>query len=288
MASHNKRGLGRGLEALLSEDIAAQDQNRIVQLSIGELASGAHQPRQHMDDDALEALAQSIRKQGILQPLVVRETRDGYEIVAGERRWRAARSAGLTHVPAVVHTLAEETAAAIALIENIQREDLDAMDESAGLARLVNEFGMTHAECAEAVGRSRAAVTNLLRLAELAPEVREKVRDGSLNMGHARALLGLDSAAQPTAARQVIGQRLNVRQTEALVRSWPASGELPAVTDSGDKGATQALAVELSDNLSMPVRVTTRQQGGGRLIIDFADNEQLAALASRLDSSRQT
>lgn len=285
MTSRNKRGLGRGLEALLSEDVAAEDQGRIVQVAIDELASGAHQPRQHMDDDALEALAQSIRVQGIVQPLVVRETRDGYEIVAGERRWRAARAAGLTHVPAVVRALADETAAAVALIENIQREELDPIDESVGLARLVNEFGMTHAECAEAVGRSRAAVSNLLRLAELAPEVREKVRNGWLNMGHARALLGLDAASQPAAAKQVIDQGLNVRQTEALVRSWPA-GQTSTGADAGDNGVSQDLAAELSDTLSMPVRVTTRQRGGGRLTIDFADDDQLTALAARLDPAR--
>lgn len=282
MASRNKRGLGRGLEALLNEDVTAGEQSQIVELPLGDLTSGAHQPRQSMDDDALEALAQSIRSNGIVQPLVVRQSGQAYEIVAGERRWRAAQRADLTHVPAVVRVLAEDTAAAVALIENIQREDLDAIEESDGLARLINEYGMTHAQCAESVGRSRTSVSNLLRLAELASQVRDHLRAGRLNMGHARALLGLDAGEQPVAGAQVVAQGLNVRQTERLVRDWSAEQASATPPTEANKETSRALADQLSHDLSMPVRVTPSNRGGGRMTIQFSDDHQLSALAACL------
>src|SRR5699024_309418 len=187
-----KRGLGRGLESLLSnefDDMQAPEQASLHNMALDELRPGRYQPRRDMDAEALEALAQSIRAQGVVQPLLVRDTGDGYEIVAGERRWRAARLAGLDSVPVVVREVEDATAMAVALIENIQREDLNPLEESAALQRLIDECGMTHAACAEAVGRSRATVSNLLRLAELAPGARDALRGGRLDMGHARALL---------------------------------------------------------------------------------------------------
>ncbi|WP_111747497.1 ParB/RepB/Spo0J family partition protein [Salinisphaera orenii] len=280
MTSRSKRGLGRGLEALLSEEATADEQQRIVELPVEELTSGRHQPRQSMNDEALDALTRSIQAQGIVQPLVVRVAGEGYEIVAGERRWLAAQRANFAYVPALIRAFDDQTASAVALIENIQREELDAVDESVGLARLINEFGLTHAQCAEAVGRSRASVSNLLRLAELASEVREHVRAGRLNMGHARTLLGLDVADQSVAGEHVIAHGLTVRQTERLVRDWPNWGGADATRDEGDEA--RAMARSLTDNLAMPVRVTTRARGGGRVTIDFSNREELDALAGRL------
>ncbi len=289
MSTRTKRGLGRGLEALLSEDVSAGAHDQIFDLPIDELKSGAHQPRRSIDEDALESLTQSIKSQGIVQPLVVRAADDGYEIVAGERRWRAARRAGLAQVPAVVRTIDDETAAAVALIENIQRENLDAVEESDGLARLINEFGMTHAQCAQSVGRSRASVSNLLRLADLAEPVRDHLRAGHMNMGHARALLGLGVEDQTEAASEVVARGLTVRQTEALVRDWPVSGqssqsgqasELHGLEDATSE--EQTLAAELAESLAMPVRLKANRRGGGHLTIRFADRDQLSALAARL------
>src|SRR5690625_4953777 len=187
-----KRGLGRGLESLLSnefDDMQQAEQASLREMALDDLKPGRYQPRRDMDEDALESLAQSIRSQGVVQPLVVRDMGDGYEIVAGERRWRAARLAGLDTVPVVLRDVEDATAMAVALIENIQREDLNPLEESTALQRLIDECGMTHAACAEAVGRSRAMVSNLLRLMELAPEVQALLRSGAIDMGHARALL---------------------------------------------------------------------------------------------------
>ena len=221
--AQKKRGLGRGLESLLSKDFDDTPAvAELVELGLDDLAPGRYQPRRDIDPDALEALAQSIRVQGVVQPLVVRrvtDTEHDYEIIAGERRWRAARVAGLATVPAVVREFAEEAAMAVALIENIQREDLNPLEVSGALRRLIDECGFTHAQCAAAVGRSRASVSNLLRLSDLVPDVAERLRAGELEMGHARALLGLDAAAQRKIAARVVERGLTVRQTEALVRS---------------------------------------------------------------------
>jgi ParB family chromosome partitioning protein len=196
--TQKKRGLGRGLESLLSPnfDTAAAPASELIELAIDTLRPGRYQPRRDIDTEALEALAQSIRAQGIVQPLVVRAAGEAYEIIAGERRWRAARLAALTTVPAVIRELTDETAMAVTLIENIQREDLNPLEESVALRRLIDECGLTHAACAEAIGRSRAAVSNLLRLADLNADVRDHLWEGALEMGHARALLALTGEAQ--------------------------------------------------------------------------------------------
>lgn len=284
--AQKKRGLGRGLESLLSKDFDATTPAaaELVELDLDALRPGRYQPRRDMDPDALDALAQSIRSQGIVQPLVVRETGDGYEIVAGERRWRAARLANLSTVPVVIRELADETAMAVALIENIQREDLNPLEESAALRRLIDECGLTHAACAQAVGRSRAAVSNLLRLADLNPDVRDYLRDGALEMGHARALLALTGPAQSEVAQQVVARRLTVRRTEALVRSTLAGETGASREEAAPDAGLQRLETSLARRLEAGVRIEAdRRGGGGRVIIRFRNSEELDALVGRLD-----
>ncbi|HET6782286.1 MAG TPA: ParB/RepB/Spo0J family partition protein, partial [Pseudoxanthomonas sp.] len=230
MSAPKKRGLGRGLEALLGPKAAAtappeaQPGEHLRQIPVKQLQPGKYQPRMAMDPAKLSELAESIKAQGVIQPIVVRELSSGpagkvmYEIVAGERRWRASQEAGLAAVPVVVRDLDDRTVIAMALIENIQREDLNPLEEAQSLQRLIGEFSLTHAEAAEAVGRSRAAVSNLLRLLELPAEIRVLVETKALEMGHARALLGLPAEQQTEGARHVVARGLTVRQTEALVR----------------------------------------------------------------------
>ncbi|ROO32973.1 ParB/RepB/Spo0J family partition protein [Salinisphaera orenii] len=283
--AQKKRGLGRGLESLLSKDLEEAAEAgvaaELTEVGLDALRPGRYQPRRDMDAEALESLAQSIRSQGVVQPLVVRDTGDGYEIVAGERRWRAARLAGLETVPAVVRALPDETAMAVALIENIQREDLNPLEEAEALRRLIEECGLTHAACAEAVGRSRAAVSNLLRLAELVPEAQALLRSGDIQMGHARALLGAPAALQADLAARVAARQLTVRQTEALVASAMAEA------DDGETAPRQSNRLvrferELGDTLG--ARVTVRSQRGGRarVVIDYASAGELEALLERL------
>ena len=253
--AQKKRGLGRGLESLLSNDFdeAPETGSELVELDLDALRPGRYQPRRDMDAEALEALAQSIRTQGIVQPLVVRETDGGYEIVAGERRWRAARLAGLDKVPAVVRAMADEAAMAVALIENIQREDLNPLEEAAALRRLIEECGMTHAACAQAVGRSRASVSNLLRLSELVSEAQALLRAGDIQMGHARALLGAPAALQADLAARVAARQLTVRQTEALVAS--AMAENDSEPASRQSNRLVRFERELGDTLGAKVRI---------------------------------
>ena len=283
--AQKKRGLGRGLESLLSKDLEEAAEAgvaaELTEVGLDALRPGRYQPRRDMDAEALESLAQSIRSQGVVQPLVVRDTGDGYEIVAGERRWRAARLAGLETVPVVVRALPDETAMAVALIENIQREDLNPLEEAEALRRLIEECGLTHAACAEAVGRSRAAVSNLLRLAELVPEAQALLRSGDIQMGHARALLGAPAALQADLAARVAARQLTVRQTEALVASAMAEA------DDGETAPRQSNRLvrferELGDTLG--ARVTVRSQRGGRarVVIDYASAGELEALLERL------
>ncbi len=284
--AQKKRGLGRGLESLLSKDFddeapAASD---LVELELDALRPGRYQPRRDMDADALESLAQSIRTQGIIQPLVVRQIADasgsGYEIVAGERRWRAARLAGLASVPAVVRELPDETAMAVALIENIQREDLNPLEESAALRRLIEECGLTHAACAEAVGRSRASVSNLLRLSELVSEVQALLRVGDIQMGHARALLGAPAALQADLAARVAARQLTVRQTEALVAA--AMSERDEEPESRQSNRLVRFERELGDTLGAKVTVRSQRGGRARVVIDYANAGELDALLERL------
>ena len=211
------KGLGRGLDALLGGDEPTRD--ALVTLPVGQIRPGRYQPRTKMDQQALAELAASIRAQGLMQPVLVRPVeRERYELIAGERRWRAAQMAGLAEVPALVREVPDESALALSLIENIQREDLNPLEEAAGLQRLIDEFKMTHEQAADAVGRSRSATTNLLRLLKLARPVQELVMEGALEMGHARALIALEAARQIEVARRVAAKGLSVRETEALVQ----------------------------------------------------------------------
>jgi len=249
--SKKPRGLGRGLDALLPKTAASP-----TRLPLALIRPNPDQPRRRFDEAALAELAASIKKQGLLQPLLVRPRGEGYELVAGERRYRAAQMAGLAEVPAVVREVDDATAAALALIENIQRRDLNPIEEARGLARLIDEHGLTHQEAAEAVGRSRAAVTNLLRLLELEPEVRAMVERGELEMGHARALLALPPARQREAAARVVARGLSVRETERLVRHQrEGPGRAAAARRDPD---VARLEQALSEHLGAPVRLDHR------------------------------
>ena len=228
------KGLGRGLDALLAnhEDVSA-DKDTLKMLSVTQLQPGKYQPRTHMDQDSLQQLAESIKAQGIMQPILVRRLEDGrHEIIAGERRWRAARLAGLSEVQVLVREVADEAALAMALIENIQRENLNPLEEATGILRLINEFNMTHQVAAEAVGRSRSAVTNLLRLLNLAKPVQELLMQNKIDMGHARALIGLSEGKQAEIAHEVAQKSLSVRETERLVQKLQESvTKIPATPD---------------------------------------------------------
>lgn len=283
--AQKKRGLGRGLESLLAKDYEqAAASGALTDIALDDLSPGRYQPRRDMDADALEALAQSIKVQGIVQPLVVRQTDDAsrYEIIAGERRWRAARIAGLTSVPAVVRELADDAAMAIALIENIQREDLNPLEISAALKRLIDEYGMTHAACATAVGRSRASVSNLLRLADLNADVADRLRAGEIEMGHARALLALNGDEQSQIATKVVAQHLTVRQTESLVRTTLA-GEAGGRSRPERSEGIERLESSLAKRLEAGVRIEPDRRGGGRVVIRYKSAEELDALVGRID-----
>ena len=279
-----KPRLGRGLDALLGGSYQpAAEKEELKQLPIDVLQRGKYQPRTHMDSEALDELAASIKAQGVVQPIVVRPLpAGGYEIIAGERRWRAAQRAGLETVPAVVRHIPDEAAIAIALIENIQREDLNPVEEANALQRLIDEFGMTHQRVAEAVGRSRAAVTNLLRLLALNDDVRKMLEEGKMDMGHARALLSLPSSQQSQVAHQVVERGLSVRDTENLVRRLL---ERPATRKSAEAGMdpdVRALAGKLSEKLGAKVRIQHGSGGKGRLSIDYHSLDELEGILSRI------
>ena len=280
------RGLGRGLDALLGggEEPATTGVagETLTSLSVELLQPGRYQPRGHMAPESLAELSQSIKAQGVMQPILVRPIGGGrYEILAGERRWRAARMAGLAQVPALVREIPDRHAAAIALIENLQREDLNPLEEAAGVKRLIEEFGMTHAEAAESLGRSRVAVTNALRLLELAPPVQELLREGKLDMGHARALLGLAPLKQVEIARRAAEKRLSVRQVEHLVAALsrrPAGGARPRV----DRDVAR-LEEEWSQKLGTTVKIQAGSKAGsGKLTLYYATLDQLDVLLNKL------
>jgi ParB family transcriptional regulator, chromosome partitioning protein len=279
------KGLGRGLDALLSgSDAAAPAGESLQMLATDRLRPGKYQPRTHMDDASLDELAASIREQGVMQPILVRPV-DGarFEIVAGERRWRAAQRAGLAEVPALVRSVPDQAALALALIENIQREDLNPLEEANGLARLIEEFGLTHDAAAKAVGRSRSAVSNLLRLRELTKPVQEYLLAGSIDMGHARALLALSGGAQTAAAARVVAQGLSVRETEKLVVTLASGGRRSARRGAAHRDPDVArLEQELSDALAATVAIQPRRNGAGRVTIAYASLEQLDGILARL------
>ncbi len=283
-----QRGLGRGLDALLGgeEAAAAPGEEVLRNLAIDAVQPGKYQPRTRMDQDTLQELAESIRGQGVMQPILVRPITGGrYEIVAGERRWRAARIAGLTSVPALVREIPDQQALAAALIENIQREDLNCLEEAQGIQRLIQEFGMTHATAAEAVGRSRAAVTNLLRLLELAPPVRELLVQGKLDMGHGRALLALPAGRQLELARVAVARQLSVREVEKRVSGLIRKPPAPRARQQPDRDIGR-LESDLSDRLGTTVSIKTgAKKGSGKLIIAYGSLDQLDVLLAKLQRS---
>jgi ParB family chromosome partitioning protein len=275
------KGLGRGLDALLGNDQEAPRET-LLTLPVGRIRPGKYQPRTRMDQQALAELAASIRSQGLMQPLLVRPVdRERYELIAGERRWRAAQMAGLEEVPALVRDVPDEAALALSLIENIQRENLNPMEEAAGLQRLVDEFSMTHEQAADAVGRSRSATTNLLRLLKLAKQVQEMVMEGALEMGHARALLALDPARQIEAAHRIAGRGLSVRETEALVQSMVRGRPGAARPKKTDRDLAR-LEEELSGSLGTTVEIRPSKRGSGKLVVHYSSLDHLEQLLKKL------
>lgn len=285
-----KRGLGRGLDALLSGSSAATLQEEAVQVDSKELQHmpldliqrGKYQPRRDMDPQALEELAQSIKAQGVMQPIVVRPIGNGrYEIIAGERRWRATQQAGLDKIPAMVREVPDEAAIAMALIENIQREDLNPIEEAAALQRLQQEFQLTQQQVADAVGKSRVTVANLLRLIALPEEIKTLLSHGDLEMGHARALLGLPENRQVEGARHVVARGFTVRQTEALVRQWLNTSEEPVKTVRTDPDISR-LEQRLAERLGAPVQIRHGQKGKGQLVIRYNSLDELQGVLAHI------
>ena len=280
MSKH--KALGRGLDALLGGG-KSRAEDDLAQLAVANLQPGKYQPRTRMDEASLEELAQSIRSRGILQPIVVRPVAEGrYEILAGERRWRAARIAGLERVPALIREVPDEVALGIGLIENIQREDLNPIEEATGLERLIAEFKLTHEEAATAVGRSRSAVTNLLRLLELAKPVQEMVLAGKIDMGHARALLALAKARQVELAGRIAAQGLSVREAERLAQQAQPVGKAGRPAAARVDPDTRRLQDELSESVGATVAIKARRGGRGSIVIGYGSLEQLEGIVQRL------
>lgn len=292
-----KRGLGggRGLNALLSN--VKQEQETVTALQEGKapvdgqlrsipvefLQRGRYQPRRDFDPAALQELADSIKVQGVMQPIVVRPVSDNqYEIIAGERRWRAAQLAGLDSIPAVIREISDETAIAMALIENIQRENLNPMEEAVALQRFADEFQFTHQQIADAVGKSRATVTNLLRLMTLNAEVKSLLEHGDLEMGHAKALLGLPDDLQARAGRTVIAKNLNVRQTEAMVRGLLAAKDQPAEAAKSLDPNVRKLQDEISEKIGAPVQIEYNAKGKGKLVINYSSLDELDGILAHI------
>ena len=282
-----KRGLGRGLDALLGgsgdDGVADARAGDLAEIPIVDIHRSAFQPRREIRDEGIQELAASIRSQGVMQPIVLRRRAvGGYEIIAGERRWRAAQLAGLDRIPAVVKEVSDDRAVAMALIENIQREDLNPLEEALALQRLIEEFRLTQQQVADSVGKSRVAVTNLLRLLNLATPVRDMLERGDLEMGHARALLGLDATQQLGAARLVVERALSVRQTEALVRklTTPTSAAKPErIVKDAD---VRRLERELSDRIGAPVAITDDGKGRGKVTIAYTTLDELDGILRHL------
>jgi ParB family chromosome partitioning protein len=279
------KGLGRGLDALLSGGNEDAPREALQTLAIGRIKPGRYQPRTRMDETALNELADSIREQGLMQPILVRPVDGGrFEIIAGERRWRAAQRAGLTEVPALVKNVPDHSALALSLIENIQREDLNPLEEATGLQRLIDEFALTHEAAAKAVGRSRSAVTNLLRLLQLAKPAQEQLLSGGIEMGHARAMLALPAAQQANVAARVVDGNLSVRETERLVFTLlnPAKREARRSARRGYDADTARLETELAEKLGAKVKIDVGKKGAGKLVISYASLEQLDGILARL------
>ncbi len=276
-------GLGRGLDALLAGDIqTAASNDSLRTLRVNQLQPGKYQPRSFMDDAALQTLADSIKSQGIMQPILVRQiSAEKFEIIAGERRWRACQLAGLSEVPVLVRDIADESALAMALIENIQRENLNPLEEAQGIKRLIDEFTMTHEKAAEAVGRSRVAVSNLLRLLTLSPTVQDLLMQSKLDMGHARALIGLQPAQQIMLANKIINQQLSVREVESMVKSLGAevTTRPHKITHNRD---VLTLQNSLSEKIGAVVSIIAKANGAGMLKISYSSLDQLDEIISKM------
>ncbi|HUH95586.1 MAG TPA: ParB/RepB/Spo0J family partition protein [Casimicrobiaceae bacterium] len=281
------KGLGRGLDALLSAAEDAPRADALRSLALDQIRSGRYQPRTRMDDGSLDELAESIRSQGVVQPILVRPIDGGrYEIIAGERRWLAARRAGLSEIPALVRDVPDQATLALALIENIQREDLNPLEEAQGIKRLVEEFGLTHEAAAQAIGRSRSAVTNLLRLTQLAPPVQSMLLAGRLDMGHARALLALPLAQQGAAAARVVDGGLSVRGAERLVQAALHPRQRSRRAGRRTDADVARLESEIAEVLGAVVRIEPMRQGAGRIVIRYSSLEQLDGVLARLRQGR--
>ena len=291
-----KRGLGRGLDALLgaaepdteTNSDSTQSEPEIAHLPIDLIQRGRFQPRREFDQDSLQELADSISAQGVVQPIVVRPVEDErYEIIAGERRWRASQLAGKEEIPVVIRAVDDQAAMAMGLIENIQREDLNAVEEASALHRLLHEFGLTHQQVAEAVGKSRTTVTNLLRLLDLNEDVKAMIENRSLEMGHARALLGLKGADQSEAARKVAESGLSVRETEELVRTLLGKTESTKKRTNSDEmnedPDVQRLVGELSEKLGAAVKLQQSKGGKGKLVISYNSLDELDGILEHIN-----
>ena len=287
MAENRKnKGLGRGLDAFfggeLVDDVMALN-HQIEEVDVSSVHAGKYQPRMRIEPSSLEELAQSIRAQGVISPIVVRPTGGAnYEIIAGERRFRAALLAGLKKVPVIIRDVGDKQALAMALIENMQREDLNPLEEAHGIRRLIEEIGYTHEGAADAIGRSRSATSNLLRLLELTEEVKGMLSTGALDMGHARALLALKGAEQILAAKTVLQRSLSVRQTEELVKRMLAEKPIPkkkiVIKTRDDERLEEALA----ETLGATVRLTANQKGKGKIVIEFSNLDQLQGIVDKI------
>src|SRR5450432_2914355 len=278
------KGLGRGLDALLSGNDDAASGESLQSIALDRLVPGKYQPRTRMDEATLAELAESIKAQGIMQPILVRAIDGGrFEIIAGERRWRAAQRAGLKVIPAQVRNVPDQSALALSLIENIQRENLNPLEEAQGIARLIEEFKLTHDAAAAAVGRSRSAVSNLLRLTQLAQPVQGYLHEGRLDMGHARALLGLSGAQQVTAAAKVVAEQMSVRDTERLVRGIlsPTARRTARGTTGRDTDLVR-FQEDLAETLGARVRIDAGKKGAGKIVIEYSSLEQLDGILARL------
>ena len=280
------KGLGRGLDALLSGNSEERPGDALTTLAVGLLKPGRFQPRTRMDPQSIAELADSIKAQGLIQPILVRPVENGkYEIIAGERRWRASQLAGLTQVPVVIRKVPDKAALAMALIENIQREDLNPLEEATGIQRLVDEFDMTHEVAAQAVGRSRSAVTNLLRLLSLSKAVQDLLMQGKIEMGHARALLAVSGPRQAEMAHQIISRNLSVREAEQLVgQAETAFRKTPRKQARKDRDL-QALEENLAEILGATVSINASRGGKGKLVISYSSLDQLENILSRVRGS---
>ncbi|MDO8990853.1 MAG: ParB/RepB/Spo0J family partition protein [Sideroxyarcus sp.] len=280
------KGLGRGLDALLSGNTTSKQNDVLRDLKVEQLKPGKYQPRSRMDEASLNELAASIRVQGVMQPILARELPEGgYEIIAGERRWRAAQLAELKIVPVIVRKVPDNAALAMALIENIQREDLNPLEEAIGIQRLIDEFQMTHQAAADAVGRSRSAASNLLRLLKLPQAVQDMLMEGALDMGHARSLLSLEGSQQVMLANKIVLEGLSVREAEKLVQQQgeqsPAKPSSPKAPRKEDRD-TQRLQDEISSQLGVRVEIKPNSKGGGKLVIEYSNNDHLEELTGKL------